>query len=442
MSYLSERMLAATSKPAPRQALLALEDGTAFFGTACGASGEAFGELCFNTSVEGYFEVLTDPSSAGQVVVMTYPQIGNYGVRASDAQSGHPALRALVVRDMCYTPSSWRSEGSLPEYLEREGVVAIEGVDTRVLVEHIREKGALRAAVSTDDLDVESLVGRTRESEPIVGVNLAKTVSCSEPHELKLDGLLADEAFARSAASQATYRVVAYDCGIKRSIAEELVRAGCSVVLVPWDTSAEDVLALAPDGVFLSNGPGDPDAVDGTYQQVEQLLGRVPVFVICLGHQMISKAAGGRISKMKYGHHGGNQPVVNLMTGRVEITSQNHGFNLEFASLGPLDPELSDGVSEHVDDLRFWVERGVAPVVRNERYGGIRLTHVNLNDGTAEGMAFLDTPAFSVQYHPEARPGPTDSHYLFAAFARLMDTRSDFLDIDVARNRLDGWRFE
>ena len=440
MSDLSARLLAATSKPPMRNALLMLEDGTAFRGFACGASGEAFGELCFNTSLEGYFEVITDPSYAGQIVTMTYPQIGNYGVCADDAQAERPALRGLVVRDICYTPSNWRSDMTLPAYLEREGVVAIEGIDTRALVRHVRDFGAMRAAISTADLDCASLLAKVRASESIVGVNLVRSVSCRETRTFGLDDLPRDKAFALSPAKEPAHRVVAYDCGVKRSILEGLVRAGCEVTVVPWNTPASEVLAMAPDGVFISNGPGDPDAVVDTYEQVGHLLGEVPVFGICMGHQMICKAAGARIEKLKFGHHGGNHPVVNLLTGRVEITAQNHGFNLVFPSLGELVCEQG-GMAEHPDDLRKWNELHKAPLVANERFGGVRLTHVNLNDGTAEGIAFTDIPAFSVQYHPEANPGPVDSHYLFTAFTRMMDGEKDYLDIDIARDRLEGWRF-
>ena len=441
MSDLSERMLAATSKPPTREALLVLEDGTTFRGFACGASGDAFGEICFNTSLEGYFEVITDPSYAGQIVTMTYPQIGNYGVCADDAQAAHPALRGLVVRDMCYTPSNWRSEMALPAYLAREGVVAIEGIDTRALVRHVRDFGAMRAAISTEDLDYASLLAKVRSSASIVGVNLVQSVSCREAYAFGQDDLPCGKVFALSKAKKPAHRVVAYDCGVKRSILEGLARAGCDVTVVPWNTPAEEVLAMAPDGVFISNGPGDPDAVTGTYEQVGKLLGELPVFGVCMGHQMICKAAGARIEKLKFGHHGGNHPVVNLLTGRVEITAQNHGFNLDFPSLGALVPAQSGGLSEQPSDLRHWNELHVAPLVANKRFGGIRLTHVNLNDGTAEGIAFTDIPAFSVQYHPEANPGPTDSHYLFTAFARLMDGREDYLNIDIAHDRLEGWRF-
>lgn len=441
MSQISDQLLKGTSKPAGAPALLVLEDGAVFHGTSCAAVGEVFGEICFNTSLEGYLEVITDPSYAGQIITMTYPQIGNYGVNPEDAQSKQPALRGLVVRDMCATPSNWRSTQTLPEYLREHSVVAIEGVDTRALVRHVRDHGAQRAALSTLDVDEASLLTKVRASTSIVGVNLAATVSCEAPYTFDAVALPASQAFALSAPVEPRFNVAAYDCGAKRSILENLARVGCSVTAVPWNTPAEDVLAMAPDGVFLSNGPGDPEAVEETFVQVEKLLGRVPVFGICLGHQMIAKAAGSKIEKLKFGHRGGNHPVMNLLTGRVEITAQNHGFGLVFPSLGTLVPELSGGRTQHEDDLRCWVEAGVAPVVYNERFGRIRLTHVNLNDGTAEGIAFLDLPAFSVQYHPEASPGPTDAHYLFTAFARLMEGRDDYLDIDIAEDRLAGWSF-
>lgn len=416
-----------------------LEDGSVFEGFSCAAEGEVFGEVCFNTSLEGYLEVISDPSYAGQIITMTYPQIGNYGVNPDDLQADSLSLRGLVVHDMCFDPSNWRSEISLPDFLKQENVVAIAGIDTRALTMHLRDHGAQRGVISTSDLDTESLLTKVRASEGIVGVNLARTVSRAEASSY--DALPESHAFAVADARPATYKVVAYDCGVKKSILQGLVRVGCSLTVVPWDTPAEEVLALDPDGVFLSNGPGDPEAVRETYAQVEKLIGKVPLFGICLGHQMISLASGAEMEKLKYGHRGGNQPVMNLLTGRVEITAQNHGFGLLFDSLGPLVPELSGGISDHVSDLRFWSERRIAPVVQNERFGRIRLTHVNLNDGTAEGIAFLDHPAFSVQYHPEASPGPTDAHYLFTAFTRLMDGDQDYLDIDIARDRLAGWVF-
>ncbi len=439
MSNVSDLLLANTSKPPFRPAVLVLEDGTVFHGSAAAAQGEVFGEICFNTALEGYLEVITDPSYAGQIVVMTYPQIGNYGVNKDDVQAKEPALRGLVVRDMCQTPSNWRSTSSLPEFLKAYNVVAIEGIDTRALVRHIRDHGAQRAVISTIETDEAILLEKVRASESIIGVNLAATVSIEESQHFEGNKEL--HSFAVVEAEEPRFKVLAYDCGAKRSILENLVRVGCEVTIVPWDTKAEEVLELAPDGVFLSNGPGDPEAVEATYNQVRKLLGKVPIFGICLGHQMICKAAGAQIEKLKFGHHGGNQPVMNLMTGRVEITAQNHGFGLVFESLGPLIPELSGGLSEHPDDLRYWTTRRIAPVVANDRFGRIRLTHVNLNDGTAEGIACLDIPAFSVQYHPEASPGPTDAHYLFQAFTRLMEGDKDYLDIDIAKDRLSRWRF-
>ena len=453
MDGFAERLLANTSKPLSLPATLVLEDGTVFRGRSVGAAGEAFGEICFNTSLEGYPEVITDPSYAGQIVVMCYPQIGNYGMCADDVQAARPALRGLVVRDMCATPSNWRCEESLPAFCAREGIVAIQGVDTRALVQHIRDAGAQRAVVSSVDEDVASLLAKVRKSPSLVGENLAAGVSCGEPYAFGSADVPGKHAFAVAGAdadAAPRYRVAVYDCGVKRSILQQLVYAGCELVVVPWNTPADDVLAFLPDGVFMSNGPGDPEAVGATFAQVERLLGRVPVFGICLGHQMMSLAAGADIQKLKFGHHGGNHPVMNLMTGRVEITAQNHGFNPVFGSLGPLVPELSGGVAEHTSDLRFWSEQHISPVVANPRFGRIRLTHVNLNDGTAEGMAFLDIPAFSVQYHPEASPGPTDSRYLFRAFTRMMDSWgagvapedwSQALAIDIAKARLAGWRF-
>ncbi len=452
-SDLAQSIIAKTSKGYNGPAILMLEDGTVFYGRACGAAGTATGEVCFNTSLEGYFEVLTDPSYAGQIVTMTYPQIGNYGIDPADVQSAFPgsgergantpALRGMVVHDMCSTPSNWRSSISLPDYLKGNGVVAIEGVDTRALVRHLRDNGAQKGIISTEVFELVKLAEMLEAAPSLVGENLVRTVSCGEPHPYTAADLPAEHAFASAAPAEPRYRVVAYDCGIKRGILEGLVRVGCELTVVPWDTPAEDVLAQNPDGVFLSNGPGDPDAVEETYTQVQKLIGRVPLFGICLGHQMISLACGAEMEKLKFGHRGGNQPVMNLISHRVEITAQNHGFGLVFPSLGALVPELSGGITEHPadGDLRFWVERHIAPVVSNERFGRIRLTHVNLNDGTAEGIQLLDQPAFSVQYHPEAAPGPTDAHYLFTAFARLMDGEPDYLNIDIAKDRLAGWVF-
>ncbi len=447
---LAQRMLASTSKGRAVPAVLMLEDGTVFYGRGCGAKGSAVGEVCFNTSLEGYFEVLTDPSYAGQIITMTYPQIGNYGIDLDDAQlscapgaPSRPALRGMVVRDMCYTPSNWRSAISVPDYLKQHGIVAIEGIDTRALVRHLRDNGAQKGIVSTETLDLDELRAQMDAAPNLVGQNFVETVSCAGTYSFGVADLPVSHSFADAPAPVARHGVVAYDCGIKRGILEGLVRAGCDLTVVPWDTPAEEVLAMNPDGVFLSNGPGDPDAVEGTYAQVKKLLGKVPVFGICLGHQMISLACDAQIEKLKFGHRGGNQPVMNLVSGRVEITAQNHGFGLVWNSLGELVPELSGGIEQHPadGDLRFWVRAGVAPVVRNEQFGLIRLTHVNLNDGTAEGIQLLDVPAFCVQYHPEAAPGPTDAHYLFTAFAHLMDGDEDYLNIDIAADRLAGWNF-
>ncbi|WP_058270256.1 glutamine-hydrolyzing carbamoyl-phosphate synthase small subunit [Olsenella massiliensis] len=412
------------------RALLALEDGTTLCGRCCGAEGEAFGEIVFNTSMTGYQEVVSDPSYAGQIVAFTYPQIGNYGVTPADDQAlggAGPALRGVVVHDMCFSPSNWRSVGSLPDYLREHGVVAIQGVDTRALTLHIRERGALKAAISTVDLDLRSLVARVRASEPISAHNFVADVSTRKPVDLP--------AAAACSAGQGRPRVAVIDCGEKRGIAERLVAAGCDATVLPWDTPAADVLAGGYDGAFLSNGPGDPRSVPATMACAIELLGKLSVFGICLGNQMLTLAAGGSVEKLPYGHHGGNEPVMNLLTGKVEISAQNHNYGTVFSSLGPLDPELSDGVGKHATDLRFWSKRRVAPVVRNERFGRIRLTHVNLNDGTPEGIQFLDVPAFSLQYHPEARPGPHDAGYAFASFVRMIKGDPDYLAVDVCEGR-------
>ena len=404
------------------RALLALEDGSVFEGFCVGAEGETFGEVVFNTSMVGYQEIVSDPSYAGQIVTLTYPQVGNYGVCDEVMQSPELYLRGLVVHDMCHTPSNWTSAGSLPDLLRSRGVVAIDGVDTRALTLLLRDKGAMRGAISTVDLDPASLAARVQASPRISEHNFVPDVS---PQAFK----------TVAAAGEERFRVVAYDCGMKEGILCGLTSRGCTVTVVPWDTPAEDVLALDPDGVFFSNGPGDPEQVGPTAQAAAQIIGKKPVFGICLGNQLISIAAGAAIEKLPFGHHGGNEPVMNLLTGKVEITAQNHNYGLVFPSLGELVPELSGGYAEHVDDLRAWSQRKVAPVVQTSAFGRVRLTHVNLNDGTPEGIQFLDAPAFSVQYHPEACPGPHDSAYLFEAFCRLMEGRDDYLAIDVREGR-------
>ena len=404
------------------RALLALEDGSVFEGLSCGAAGETFGEVVFNTSMVGYQEIVSDPSYAGQIVTLTYPQVGNYGVCEEVMQSPELYLRGLVVRDMCRTPNNWTSTGSLPELLSNHGVVAIEGVDTRALTLTIRDKGAMRAAISTVDLDPESLVARVRASERISEHNFVPDVSRKEIVTLPAQG-------------ERRFRVVAFDCGVKQGILDGLTSRGCEVTVVPWDTPAEKVLEMDPDGVFFSNGPGDPEQVGPTAAAARAIIGKKPVFGICLGNQLISIAAGSEIEKLPYGHHGGNEPVMNLLTGKVEITAQNHNYGLVFKTMGELVPELSGGVTEHFDDMREWSRRGIAPVVMTMELGRVRLTHVNLNDGTPEGIQFLDAPTFSVQYHPEACPGPHDSAYLFEAFCRLMEGKEDYLAIDVREGR-------
>ena len=403
-------------------AVLALEDGTVYEGRSCGASGEASGEVVFNTSLTGYQEILTDPSYAGQIITMTMPHIGNYGVNGADMESRGVFARGLVVRSMCETPSNWRSEESLPHFLARHNVVAIEGIDTRSLTKRIREVGAMKAIVSTTDFDPDSLVAKARKSPGLVGRDLVSEVAVSAPYTwgtpVPGGGVPVD---LGNLPDPVRYRVVAFDSGIKYNILRCLANAGCEVIVVPPKTSASAVRELKPQGLFFANGPGDPAAVDFLYSTLQELLGEVPVFGICLGHQMLSLALGCTTYKLKYGHRGGNQPVMNLLSGEVEITSQNHGFCVDFSSIGPLIAEESGGLAHDCGDIASWVASRVAPVVTSSRFGRVQLTHVNLNDMTVEGIRLLDIPAFSVQYHPEAAPGPHDSKYLFEVFTRMMD---------------------
>ena len=373
-------------------ALLALADGTVFRGRSFGAVGEAIGELVFNTSMTGYQEILTDPSYEGQLVAMTYPEIGNVGVNREDVESRRPYVRGFVVREYREAPSSWRAEESLGAYLARHGIPGIEGIDTRALVRHLRDHGSQEAVLSSADLDADRLVRKAKASPGLVGRDLVREVTCAEAYDWTEGPWRLGHGYGTAADTGATrgrepLAVVAYDFGIKYNILRNLVGAGCRVRVVPAYTPAKDVLAMRPDGVFLSNGPGDPDAVAGAPEAVAGLLGKVPVFGICLGHQILGLALGGKTYKLKFGHHGGNQPVKDLTTGKVEITAQNHGFAVD------------------VDSLR----------------GKAEITHVNLNDRTCEGLVVRGQPTFSVQYHPEASPGPHDARYLFRRFVDLMD---------------------
>ncbi len=372
-------------------ALLALEDGTVFAGTSFGAEGEAFGEAVFNTGMAGYQEVLTDPSYARQIVAMTSPHQGNYGVNGEDPESWRLQVAGFAVREASRHASSWRAEGSLGELLAADGVPGIEGIDTRKLTRRLREHGAMRAAISTADLDPASLVERVRGTAGMAGADLARSVSTTEPYDASaLVG-------APAAENGPVFQVAAYDFGLKRNILRLLRDHGIACTVVPADTPAAEVARGGYDGVFLSNGPGDPAATAYGITATRELLGKVPIFGICLGHQLLGLALGGRTYKMKFGHRGVNQPVQNLRSGAVEITSHNHGF--------AVDPDAwrfdGDGVAQ--TDV-----------------GGVVASHRNLNDGTLEGLRCLDVPAFGVQYHPEAAPGPHDSRYLFEEFRELM----------------------
>ena len=369
-------------------AILALENGRVFRGRGYGASGERFGEVVFNTSLSGYQEILTDPSYAGQIVVLTYPHIGNYGTNPLDSESVRPFAEGLVVRELTQLASNWRSVEETSAFLADFGVPVIDDIDTRALVRHLREHGAMRGVVSMTDLDEASLVSKAKASPSMVGLDLASRVSTGFRYDWKEPSPDIFEAEGRRDRPAPRFRVVAYDYGIKHNILRRLVDVGCKVTVVPAATPASDVLELKPDGVFLSNGPGDPEPVEYAAKAVRELMGRVPIFGICLGHQIIGLALGGRTYKLKFGHHGGNHPVLNLETQKVEITAQNHGF--------AVDP----------DSLKS---------------SEVALTHMNLNDQTLEGLRHKSQPLFSVQYHPEASPGPHDAAYLFERFAKMME---------------------
>lgn len=369
------------------KAKLALENGVVFTGESFGAPGEITGEVVFNTSLSGYQEVFTDPSYAGQIVTMTYPLIGNYGVNPDDVESGRPQVAGVIVHEYFDFHSNFRATSSLGQWLREAGIIAIQGIDTRMLTRMLRTQGAMRGVLSTVDLDDASLLAKVDASPRMAGLDLATRVTCAEPYSWNEVDATPFALTSPVTEEVRHFRVIAYDFGIKRNILRRLVSHGCDVTVVPAGTPASEVLAASPDGIFLSNGPGDPSAVTVAIKSVCELIGKKPIFGICLGHQILALALGGRTFKLKFGHRGGNHPVKNLLTGRIEITSQNHGFAVDPDSLDPAQ---------------------------------IEVTHVNLNDQTNEGFRHRVLPLFSVQYHPEASPGPHDSDYLFREFVRLM----------------------
>jgi len=376
------------------RALLALEDGRFFEGESFGAAGTRVGEICFNTAMTGYQEVLTDPSYRGQIVAMTYPLIGNYGTNSFDQESRSPHVRGFVIEELSEIPSSWRSEMSLDEYLQKWQIPGVQGIDTRALTRHLRTRGAMKACLTTEAISPRKATQRAIEGQGVIGMDYVREVSTPEVYQWDPDDKLstpwsvtAENGGSKRALPPIRFRIAAYDYGIKENILRLLRQKGFGVTVVPASTTAEDVLALNPDGIFLSNGPGDPAALSYAHEALRDLIGKKPIFGICLGHQVLGFAFGGLTFKLKFGHRGANQPVKDLRSGRVAITAQNHGFAVDPDSL-PSNVEVS---------------------------------HVNLNDGTVEGMRHRQLPIFSVQYHPEAAPGPHDASYFFEQFADLIE---------------------
>ena len=369
------------------QAVLALEDGTIFEGVSFGAATQRTGEVVFNTAITGYQEIFTDPSYTGQIVVLTNPQIGNYGANQADSESSAPYIEGLVVREISPAVSNWRADDKAEHFLSKSGIPVIAEVDTRRLVRHLRDHGAKRGVIATGLCDTAALVEAAKAAPPMAGQNLVSRVTATHAYHWSEGIAPVSVSDKRADASELQFHVVAYDYGIKRNILRHLVEIGSRVTVVPADISAEDVLALKPTGVFLSNGPGDPEPLEHQATEVKKLIGKVPIFGICLGHQILGLAFGGKTYKLKFGHHGANHPVINYATNKVEITSQNHGFCVDPHSLP--DSEVA-------------------------------ITHMNLNDNTVEGMRHRHHSVFCVQYHPEAAPGPHDSHYLFRDFAAAM----------------------
>lgn len=371
-----------------KKAILALEDGLVLEGLHFGFDGESYGEVVFNTSLSGYQEVLTDPSYCGQIVTMTYPHIGNYGVNKEDVESSRPWVEGFIIRELSPVVSNWRAESDLSQYLKENKIVGIHQVDTRKLVKHLRDFGAKKGVISSVDLDSKRLVEKAKASQSIVGVDLVRKVTCAKPYEFK-ETLPAGFSWPDGIKpALKIYPVVCVDCGIKKNILRKLNQHGFRVHVVPAQTTAEEILKMKPAGVFYSNGPGDPEPVNYVYNEMRKLFGKVPIFGICLGHQMFGLALGGKTFKLKFGHRGGNHPVMDMKTRRIEITSQNHGFCVDIDSIPKREAEV---------------------------------THVNLNDKTLEGIKHKKYPVFSVQYHPENSPGPHDSDYLFARFYEAVD---------------------